>query len=338
MRSRKSSASEPQKWAPFVAFVLEHQRFLVTTHTRPDGDALGSQLALAEALEAVGKTVCRVIASRMPPRYAFMDPDQKIEVYREPAGQHLKACDAIVVVDTGTWNQLAGLADFVRQSPAATFVIDHHQTQDDLRGGRVVDTSSESCGRLVGEAIDSLDRSLMTASIAQNLFIAVATDTGWFRHSNTVPATFALAERLMDAGARPTEAYERIYETTSQSRLRLLGRVLDRLATACDGRLAYSEVHAADYSATGAIPPDTEDLINSPRSIAGVELAVMFMEQPEGGIKVSFRSRDAVDVSALAEQFGGGGHRRAAGATLQMSLNDARNRVLAAAQNALADT
>lgn len=196
----ESSFGEFVKWAPFNAFALKHERFLVTTHTRPDGDALGSMLALSEALEAIGKTVHRVIASRMPPRYAFMDPNQRIEVYRESAGEHLKACDAIVVVDTGTWNQLAGLAEFVRQSPAATFVIDHHQTQDDLRGGRIVDTAAESCGRLVAEAIEFLGYNLMKPTMAHNLFIAVATDTGWFRHSNTSPATFALAERLMKAG------------------------------------------------------------------------------------------------------------------------------------------
>jgi phosphoesterase RecJ-like protein len=336
MSSRESTGGENLKWAPFAAFAQKHQRFLVTTHTRPDGDALGSMLALAEALEAIGKTVHRVIASRMPPRYAFMDPDGRVEVFREPAGGHLRACDAIVVVDTGTWNQLAGLAEFVRQSSAATFVIDHHRTQDDLRGYRIVDPESESCGRLIAEAVEFLGCELMTPSMAHNLFIAVATDTGWFRHSNTSPATFALAERLMAAGARPTEAYERIYETTSLSRLRLLGLVLERLKTACGGRLAYSEVHAGDYAATGAIPPDTEDLINSPRSVADVELAIMFMEQPEGGIKVSFRSRESVDVSALAEQFGGGGHRRAAGATVNTSLAEARDRVLAAARSALA--
>ena len=116
-------------------------------------------------------------------------------------------------------------------------------------------------------------------TMAHNLFIAVATDTGWFRHSNTSPATFALAGDLMAAGARPTEAYELIYETSNLPRLRLLGRMLDRLAETSDGQIAYSEVYLADYDSTGAIPPDTEDLINYPRSLAGVELALLFIEQ-----------------------------------------------------------
>lgn len=324
----------PLDWSPFVEFVHRHQRFLVTTHTRPDGDALGSQLALAEALESLGKKVERVIPSRMPPRYEFMDPIKRVVAFVPPAGPHLKDCDAIVVVDTGTWNQLASLADFVRASSAETFVIDHHQTQDDLRGGRHVDTSSESCGRLVYQAIAALNVPI-SPTMADNLFIAVATDTGWFRHSNTVSATMALAGELIAAGAKPTSSFERIYECNSLGRLRLMGLALDRLQVRANGQLAWTEVYVPDYDATGAIPPDTEDLINYPRSIAGVEIAVMLIEQREGGVKVSFRSQSRVDVAKLAEKFSGGGHKRAAGATISGTMAEVRDRVLQEAERCL---
>jgi len=321
-------------WSPFVDFVRRHQQFLLTTHTRPDGDALGSQLAMTEALESLGKTVHCVIPSRMPPRYEFMDPKQRIESYEPPAGPHLHQCDAIVIVDTGTWNQLAGVAEFVRSSSAETFVIDHHETQDDLRGKRIVGTFSESCGRLAHQAIQSLNVPI-TPTMANNLFIAVATDTGWFRHSNTTAETLTLAGELMAAGAEPTPAYERIYESNSLGRLRLLGLALDRLQTRVNGRMAWIEIYLADYDATGAIPPDTEDLINFPRSLAGVELAMMFIEQREGGVKVSFRSQSRLDVAKFAEQFGGGGHKRAAGVTIPGQMSAVRERVLSAAEIAL---
>lgn len=324
-------------WMPFVDFVGRHQYFLLTTHTRPDGDALGCLMALAEALEARGKKVERIVPGRMPPRYQFMDSEKRIEAFEPPAGQHLTACDAIVVVDTGTWNQLAALADVIRNSSAEKFVIDHHRTQDELGGQRLVDTSAEACGRLVHDAIVALQVPL-TATMAHYLYIAIATDTGWFRYSNTTPATHHTCGELLGAGARPTEAFERIYECNSPSRLKLLGLAIQRIQSQAAGQLAWTEVYLADYELTGAIPPDTEDLINFPRSIAGVEVALFFAEQREGSAKVSFRSQSRIDVAKLAEKFGGGGHQRAAGATVKGTMAEVRDRVLAATEQALRES
>jgi phosphoesterase RecJ-like protein len=215
-------------------------------------------------------------------------------------------------------------------------VIDHHMSQDDLGAVALVDTSAEATGRLVYEALQAVDAPL-SASTANNLFAALATDTGWFRHSNTSAATFALAEKLVQAGAQPTPLYEQLYEQNTLPRLRLSGLVLERLQVTAGGAIAYTEVRRSDYQATGALPADTEDLINYCRSLTGVEVAIFFMEQPDGGVKVSFRSRLRVDVAKLAEQFGGGGHRRAAGAILSgMEMDQARSLVLAAVNSALA--
>jgi phosphoesterase RecJ-like protein len=199
---------------------------------------------------------------------------------------------------------------------------------------RLVDTSAEATGRLIYEAIGALGVPL-TPAVAHNLFIALATDTGWFRHSNTRPATFQLATELMTAGARPTEAYNLLYEQNSLGRLRLIGIILGRLQTTAGGRIAWTEIRREDYAAAGAIPQDTEELINYPRSVAGADVGLLFMEQPRGGIKVSFRSPPGIDVGRVAEQFGGGGHRQAAGAVLDTTLADARQRVLAAVTQAL---
>ncbi len=163
----------------------------------------------------------------------------------------------------------------------------------------------------------------------------MATDTGWFRHSNTTPATFALSAELVSAGARPTEGYEYLYEHNTLARIKLQGLALERVQLSAGGRLAWTEVRRADYPATGAIPQDSEELVNYPRSIAGVEVAVLLCEQPRGGVKVSFRSRGRIDVARLAEHFGGGGHRAASGAILETTLDDARARVLAAVTAAL---
>jgi phosphoesterase RecJ-like protein len=324
----------PLDWSPFVRFVREHRQFLLTTHVRPDGDGLGSILALGEALERGGKAVQLTVASPVPARYAFLDPARRITRFTPP-GTAWSGADAIIVMDTGTWNQLDDFGPFLRASPAARVVIDHHLTQDDLGALRFVDTTAEATGRLAFEAITALGQPL-SESAAAALHVAVAMDTGWFHHSNTTAATHTLAAELIDAGARPALLYELLFEQNTLGRLKLIGLVLDRLQVTDGGQIAYSEIHRGDYAATGAEPSDSEDLVNYTRSLAGVEVGILFMEQLRGGVKVSLRSRSRVDVARVAERFGGGGHRLAAGTRLDGALADARAAVLQAVRAALA--
>ncbi len=281
----------------------------------------------------VGKSVRLTVASKLPPRYDFLDPDRHVRQF-VPPGNDYRDAEALIVLDTCTWNQLEDFGKFMKTLNVPRAVIDHHMTQDDLGALRLVDTTAEATGRLVFEAINALGGPL-SPEAAHMLFVALAMDTGWFRHGNTTPATFELAAALTRAGARPTEAYECLFEQNSPARLRLTGVVLDRLQVTQGGRVAFTEIRRGDYEATGAIPQDSEDLINYIRSVAGVEVGLLFMEQPRGDVKVSFRSRRA-DVAKVAEKFGGGGHRLAAGATLPDPLDEARARVLAAVAEALA--
>lgn len=324
----------PLDWSPFVELVHHHQRFLLTTHIRPDGDGLGSILALDEILRRRGKQVQLVIASVFPPRYRFLDPHQRIEQFTPP-GERWSGAEVIVVMDTGTWNQLGSFGPFMQAHKAVKLVIDHHKTQDDLGGTRLVDVTAEATGRLSYEAIRALGESL-TPTAASALLVALGMDTGWFRHSNTSPATFALAGQLVEAGAKPEALYEELFERNSLGRLKLVGLVLERLQVTDGGQVAFTEIRRKDYEATGATPQDSEDLVNYTRSLNGVEVGLFFMEQPRGGVKVSFRSRAKVDVARLAEQFGGGGHRLAAGAVIEAALPEARARVLEAVRAALA--
>ncbi len=324
----------PIDWAPFIDLVRRHQRFLLTTHIRPDGDGLGSMLALADVLQAppLSKNVRMTVASVLPPRYDFLDPARRVRRF-EPPGDDYRDSDAVIILDTGTWNQLGDFGNFLRTLPVKKMVIDHHLTQDDLDAVRLVNTTAEATGRLVYEAITALGGPI-PASAAHALFVALAMDTGWFRHGNTTPATFTLAADLVRAGARPTEAYECLFEQNTLGRLKLTGLVLSRLQVTHGGRVAHTEILRGDYASTGALPQDSEDLVNYTRSLAGVEVGLFFMEQPRGGVKVSFRSR-RLDVARLAERFGGGGHRLASGAILDTTLDEARNRVLAAVGAAL---
>jgi phosphoesterase RecJ-like protein len=324
----------PLDWRPFVQAVRHQQSFLLTTHVRPDGDGLGSMKALAEILKLEGKDVQLVISSSLPERYRFLDPEGHI-VQFSPPSTALRAPEVAVVLDTGTWNQLGDFGAYFKTLTAKKFVIDHHLTQDDLGAEKLIDASAEATGRLVHDVIVALGTPL-TPAAANYLFVAIAMDTGWFRHSNVTPATLTLGAELVCAGANPNLLYDRLFEENSLPRLKLMGLVLDRLELTHGGKLAHTYVRRTDYELTGARPPDTEDLVNFPRSIRGVEVGLLFMEQPRGGIKVSFRSRACVDVARIAEQFGGGGHRLASGVTLPTaSLEQARDRVLEAVAAAI---
>jgi phosphoesterase RecJ-like protein len=291
-------------------------------------------LGMADLLAQRGKEVRLAVASVIPPRYDFLHPEGEVKRFHAP-GHDYADCDALIVLDTGTWGQLGELGEWIRSSPAEKVVIDHHLTQDlDLQATRLVDTSAEATGRLVYEASLALGTPLR-APAAHAVFVALAMDTGWFRHRNTTAATYELAARLVERGAQPTLAYDSLFEQNSLGRILLWARVLSRMEVTLGGQVCHVSLLAGDYAATGATPQDSEDLVNYTRSVVGVEIGLFFAEQPAGGIKVSFRSRERVDVAKIAEQFGGGGHRLASGAILPTPLDVARSRVLAAVASAL---
>lgn len=323
-------------WQGLSNRIAEAERVLLITHVRPDGDALGSELAMAELLLEKGKEVEIYNPSPTPPRYRFLDPGgSRIRSQHDGKGSPETQPDLIIILDTGTWAQLAGLAEFVRSADVSKVVIDHHQSQDDIGALQLVDVEAAAAGMLVYDAFMRLGAEL-TANAARNLFVAIATDTGWMRHANASPAVFRTLAELVQHGANPSELYQQIYESNSKERLLLMGRMLERMTTLQDGRLATSYVLQADLRETRAHPMDTEDFINLPMSMNGVETTVLFIEQAHGGTKVSFRTRSELDCNRLAGQFGGGGHKKAAGATLDMAIDLVRQRVLHATEQAMA--
>ena len=325
----------PLDWSPLVDLIRKHDDFLLMTHVRPDADGLGSQMALADALGHIGKKARVVIASKLPPRYEFLDPQRRTIVNFEPPGDGFRACQAIFVMDTGTWNQLGDFGPYMKAAKVPKAVIDHHRTQDDLGATPFVDVTAEATGRMAYELIRALGAPISPVA-ANHLFMALALDTGWFRHPNTTAETFKLAEELVRLGANPPPLFEQLFECSPVERVRLVGVALGRLRTRSRGLVAFTEVFLKDYADTGAVPGDTEDLINYPRSIDGVEVALLFIEQPGGGTKISFRARSRIDVSKIAERFDGGGHKLASGARSDLDLPTVREQVLRAVDEALA--
>ncbi|MCE9555319.1 MAG: DHH family phosphoesterase [Planctomycetes bacterium] len=325
----------PINWPRFVEIIKSHQRFLLTSHIRPDCDALGSELGMAGVLDALGKDVLIVNGQATPPSLALIDPQRRIKTL----GQDIQAADladreVLMVLDTSAWAQLGPMGDVLRATKARKIVLDHHVGMDDLGAEEFKNTKAEATGRLVAEAAEQLGVAL-TPEIARPLFAAQATDTGWYRFSSVTGDALRIAARLVDAGAVPQEIYTGLYEQDTLARLQLRGRIIARTQTELDGRLAHTAVLTDDFKATGALPSDTEDVINLTLAVSGVEVAVIFVEQPAGNFKLSFRSRSKVDCNAVAKEFGGGGHKAAAGASIAGPLETARRSVLDAVRKAM---
>jgi phosphoesterase RecJ-like protein len=278
-----------------------------------------------------------VNVSRTPPRYDFLDPDGSLFEHfastAEPAS--LLDREVLVILDLSAWSQLGDMAGWVREFPGRRLVIDHHVSQDDLGAVFLKDTSAEATGTLVVRAIKAL-RGTITPEIATGLLTAIAMDTGWFRHPNTRPETLRTVADLVDSGAEIDEIYRLLFERSTLGRLRLMGETLAGLRTDAGGRIAYATVTRENLARTGAIPHDTEDLVDFTVSLAGVEVGLLFLEQLRGGVKLSIRSRRGLDCALLAAKFGGGGHRAAAGAQLPEPIGESVERVLEAVRQALA--
>ncbi|TWT97004.1 NanoRNase/pAp phosphatase [Botrimarina colliarenosi] len=320
----------PIDWTPLRKLVAECDSFALTTHTRADCDAVGSELGLLYALEALGKRV-RIINADAPPEHIrFLDPEGRVEVLGEGVSvSEVHQADAHIVCDTSAWGQLGAMADVIRTTPAQRCVIDHHQSGDDLDAIVLKDDTAEATGRLIVEATGALGVEL-SPKAASPLFAAIATDTGWFRFPSVTPTTYRTIAQLVEAGANPSDLFQKLYDRNTAARVRLHGRIMESLSLEIDGRVAFGQATDEDFDATGAAQADTEDVVNRLLSVEGVEVAVLIAAMEPGLTKCSLRSRSVVDVRPVAEKFGGGGHAKAAGVRYRGTIAETRTALLAA--------
>ena len=317
-------------WSPLCDIVHGAQSFTLSSHVRPDADAVGSELAMAMGLRSLGKSVRIINPSALGGHLAFLDPNQEAgSLADEDSEEGLFNVDVCMVLDTSSWSQLNRVGKLLRKSSGRRVVIDHHVSSDDMGAEIFKDTTSAATGELVFECLQALGVTI-TPEIAVALYCAIATDTGWFRFSSTTGRTMRIVGQLIDAGARPQQIYENLYEQNSAARMQLMSRSLARITLAEGGRLAYTTVLWKDFEETGAHPSDTEDFVNLCLTIAGTKVAFMAVEQQNGQTKISLRSRMGLDVAKIAEKFGGGGHRQASGTVLSGPLVAARERILTA--------
>ena len=304
-----------------VAALQQGEQFLVTSHENPDGDALGSLLAMHLALIGLGKDSVMVLTGEglLPAEYGFLDVvghGLARELPADASGRVLVAVDSA---------QETRLTDERLLAAAVVVNIDHHH--DNTRFGTVnlvVDEASSTAEALVA-VFDALDVSL-TPAIAEALYTGLVTDTGRFQYANTTPAALRLAARLVEAGADLQRVFQGVYESMEFSKLKLLARALERAALYEDGRVVVTYLLRDDFADVGAVEPYSEGIIDVLRAVEGAELAAVIREPASGGgpaRKISLRSSsDRIDVSAMARKLQGGGHRQAAGFSSDLSVGE----------------
>jgi phosphoesterase RecJ-like protein len=312
--------------------VARGNRFLLTSHARPDGDAIGSELALAFALEALGKQVDVINRDPVPEQFRPFPGTDRIVVASRVGGEF----DAAFLLECGDVSR-PGLEGLERYR---LINIDHHAGNGLYGAVNWFDPTAVACGEMVLELIDALPVPL-SREIATHVYLAILTDTGSFHYSNITPRTFDICRRLVEAGVDPETVARQVYDTGSLGKLRLIGALLSGMRLEADGRLALLYLDADLLRQSGATYDDTDGLINMPLAARQVQAVAMFKTEQPGEVRVSLRSKGSVDVRAVAERHGGGGHRNAAGFAVKTGLSQAHDAIvaqLAAALEGRADT
>lgn len=307
---------EPAALAEIVARLRTARRVVVSSHERPDGDAIGSGMALVLALRAGGVDARMALADVPPP---YLRPFPGVAAVRVTP-EVTETFDAAVIMECGSLSR-TGVAGLDR-SPVIN--IDHHPGNTGYGAVNWVDESAAACGELVFTLLEALGTPL-TADIATHLYLAILTDTGSFHFSHLTPRTFEIAARCVAAGAQPEWIARTHYDSNSMARVRLFGTVLSAMTVDPTGRIAILDITPAMAAAAGGTYDDTEGLINFPLSVVGVR-AVAFLKETDipGEWRVSLRSKGATDVGQVATSRGGGGHRNAAGCSASGSLDAVR--------------
>ncbi len=319
-----------------VQLIRSHGEFVLTTHVNPDGDGLGSELALARTLEKMGKHVTILNHSETPDNYKFLDKNRKIiRFVPEAHTTILQQAEVIFVVDTNQPNRLRSMEPFVLQSMAVKVVIDHHLDASDFAQHYLIDENATSTGEIIFRLLTALDGKPFEKEIADALYTAIMTDTGSFRYPRTDPETHTIVATLLQCGTDPTEIYSNVYENWTPGRLRLLGEALDSLKTEYGGKLAIMICTRKMFQQTGTSEVETDNFTTYPMSVQGVLVGILINEL-ENGVKISFRSKGEIPINELAKEFEGGGHKNAAGARLHdVSLTDAIKSVIERAEKYL---
>ncbi|MDP6692805.1 MAG: DHH family phosphoesterase [Phycisphaerales bacterium] len=318
-----------------AARINEAEKITITTHRKPDGDAMGSVVAMYRALCSIEKDAEVLIVGPIEHGLAIIAGDTPIRLF-ENEGLPEEEPDLIIVVDTGAWSQLEAIEPWLREHAHKVVGLDHHANGDNVAEDRIVDVSAAAAAQVVLELLNAMNIDLGSGDgcIAEALFVGLATDTGWFRYSNADARCFADASKLLQHDLNRYDIYRSLEETARPARMALLQRMLASLEIV--GNVAIMSLRSPDFGETGGDSTDLVGLVNTPMVIEGVQASILLTDANPGVTKMSFRSKPAmpndqsslIDVNELAGFFGGGGHIHAAGARVKEPLETVKARLL----------
>ncbi len=297
-------------FAEIVDILPNLKNTIITSHERPDGDAIGSAIALGKGLESLGVEVSIVMEDPVPVVYRFLEGSESVllpsSLRRDPV--------STIVLDCTEWERMGSLSK--RINPTLIINIDHHVSNKLFAAYNWVDSSAPATGEMVYKILCALNIDI-TEEIASALYTALATDTGFFQHANTGQEAFLCAARLVAKGANPNYISQQIHENRSLESLKILGLSLDSLQVSPGGKVAWVELPLSITAHLDLEEEHMDGLVNYPKSVAGVEVGLFFRQIASDQVRVGFRSKNYVDVNEIAEHFHGGGHKRAAGCTIE---------------------
>jgi phosphoesterase RecJ-like protein len=314
-------------------FITGNTRFVLTTHDSPDADGIGAELALAFILERLGKEALILNASAVPERFRFMDPLNKAGVWDREKHGALPGEAALIILDTSDEFHTGAMKEVIPLFKKA-MTIDHHELSPHSTLKGYIDPTAAATCEMIMELAAYFNQPLDSAA-ATAAFAGLSYDSGSFAYSKTTGRTFTAARTLVEAGAKPYEIHGFLNESDSTASLLLQGRVMASLTLHCGGRAAVMTLGPEDLAATGALFEDAESFVNIPLKSKGVLVSVLLKETEEGKIRCSLRSKGAVNVSKIAQQFSGGGHALAAGFRSDAALGETMNQVLDKIREAL---
>jgi phosphoesterase RecJ-like protein len=305
-------------------------RFVLTTHVHPDGDGIGSELALFHHLRDLGKDVRIFNPSPLPEIYRFLDPEEtRFERYEARHARAVLEADALFVLDLSSTDRLGDLGRVLEGDRPLCICIDHHPTErSEACGLSWIDRRAAATGELVFSLLEQ-DGKDLSPPAAEALYVALLTDTGCFRYANVTARTHRVTARLLETGIDHHGIYRRVYESNSWNQSMLFAATVGGLKRAWDGKVAWMRITRGMFEEAGAHDEDLEGLAEFPRRIEQVQISILFIEQDPDNVRVRFRSREDIPVDGLARELGGGGHRNASAAVLEaVALDGAIDKVL----------
>jgi bifunctional oligoribonuclease and PAP phosphatase NrnA len=306
----------PVQFESFRTLIESHTRFVLTTHVNPDGDGLGTEIALALYIQKLGKRAAILNCSATPENYLFLTKLFPIVQFDTSIhSRMMEEAEVIIVLDTNHPDRIGSMKPALLSSNAVKVCIDHHLEPGDFADLYILDETSTSTGEIVYRLMNFLMHLSIDHETAIALYTAIMTDTGSFRYPKTDSETHKIVAQLLQLGADPVAIYEHVYERGTLNRMRLLGLALANMRTLHQGKIAYMVISHDMFASTLTTEVDTEAFVPYTLTIDGVQIGLMFSEF-NGMVKVSFRSKGDIWINVLAKEFGGNGHKNAAGARI----------------------